>query len=204
MEYFFEHFTYATIFFGLLACGMGLPVPEEVFLLGGGLLVYEGYTEYWTTTAVATVSIMLGDSITYYLGHNYAELVYRIPLARRLLGSEKKVSWVQRHFDEHPLKTVFVARFLAGVRAPTFFFAGGHGVSFWKFFAMDFLGALVSVPTSIWIAWYLGENKEKAKQVVHEFHLWILGIVLLAAVGFGTWLYLRHKKKEEAKGDRSI
>lgn len=196
---YFEHFSYAGIFLGLLLCGLGLPIPEEVFLIAGGLLVYGGYASFGWMSVTAMASIMLGDSLAYWLGKHHTDRIYRIPLVRKMLGSEKQISWIQRHFNEHAFKTIFVARFLAGVRAPTFFFAGGHAVPFWKFFLADFIGALISVPTSIWAAWYLGENKEKAKAVVHEFHMWLLSAVLLAVAGFAIWFWYRKRKKKSAE-----
>lgn len=201
-----EQYSYAGIFLGLLLCGLGLPIPEEVFLISGGLLVHgvESYkADFWLMTLTAMSSIMLGDSLAFWIGKHHTDRIYRIPLIRKMLGSEKQQSWIQNHFNEHPWKTIFVARFLAGVRAPTFFFAGGHGVPYWKFFFADFLGALISVPTSIWAAWYLGENKERAFEVVHQFHMWVLGVVLCAVAGFFIWLWRRRRRRktEEAAKD---
>ncbi len=193
---YFQHFTYAAIFLGLLACGLGVPIPEEVFLIGSGLLVYGGYADYWLVTFTAMSSIMIGDSIAFWLGKYYADRIYRIPWIGKLMGSEKHLSWIQKHFDGHSFKTIFVARFLAGLRAPTFFFAGGHGVSYWRFFFANFLGALISVPTSIWIAWYLGKNQEEARRVVKEFHIGVLIVVAVAIGGFLIWYFWKKKKKK--------
>jgi membrane protein DedA with SNARE-associated domain len=190
----FGDFSYPGIFFGLLLCGFGLPLPEEVFLVAGGLLVYAGHARFEAMVATAAGSILLGDSLAFWLGRHQAYRILRLPFVRKVLGSAEKLTRIQAHFDQHAFKTIFVARFLPGVRAPTYFFAGGHAVPFWKFLAADILAAAISVPLPIWLAWYLGANQEHAKKVLHEFDLWLIAAAVIAVAAF----VLRRRWKKRA------
>ena len=56
-------FGYLAAFVILLLCGIGLPLPEEVTLIGSGILYGEGKVEFIPITAVCSIAILLGDSI---------------------------------------------------------------------------------------------------------------------------------------------
>ena len=203
----FGEFSYAGIFLGLLLCGFGLPCPEELFLIAGGLLVYAGHARIEWMVVTAMASILLGDSLAFWLGKHQAHRILRLPLVRKVLGSTEKQTWIQAHFSKHAFKTIFVARFLPGVRAPTYFFAGGHAVPFWKFLAADIFGAAISVPASIWLALYLGQNQAKARHVIHALDLWLIAAALIAVAGFlirRRWKRGRRPADGSTTGDQQL
>ena len=86
---------------------------------------------------------------------------------------------------------VFMARHMAGLRAPTFAIAGMHGMSLSRFWLWDGLGLCVSAPVVIGIGWWLADNLERAKDYLHRFETVILSAILLAIVGFFVWRRFR-------------
>lgn len=52
----------------LLACGFGLPMPEDIILFSAGLLSYYGKARVWPMIAVSFVGVLTGDFSVYCIG----------------------------------------------------------------------------------------------------------------------------------------
>src|SRR5262245_44465315 len=56
---------YLAMFGILFLCGVGLPIPEEVTLVGSGLLVGWGEAEFIWASVACVLGILAGDSIIF-------------------------------------------------------------------------------------------------------------------------------------------
>ena len=210
-------YQYYAMFGVLFLCGIGLPIPEEVTLIGSGVIVGFGLANFWLASLVCILAILIGDSIIFFTG--------------RKLGQSFPDSWfirainnkkVHRQFAKHGNKAVFFARFLAGVRIGVYGYAGQHGMRWPKFIFLDLLGALISGPTSIffgrWAARTLapGETPKAAieqalalfedyKPMVMVVIVGVIASVILYAV-FKTRRYRTEIKRviEEKKEDKEL
>ena len=154
----------------LVLCGMGLPIPEEATFLAAGYGASQVVgANVWILCLLGVIGIMLGDSIPFLLGMRYGMSILKHPFVARVL-TPKTLQRTQEFFDRHGAKTVFFARFVAGLRMPTFFVAATMRVKYRTFFSWDLLGALISCPTSILLAYYYGpmagELLSKSKPVL--------------------------------------
>ena len=61
-------FSYLVVFGVLLACGLGVPLPEDVSLILGGYLVHAGKANLVLMMITSFVGIMVGDSIIFFAG----------------------------------------------------------------------------------------------------------------------------------------
>jgi membrane protein DedA with SNARE-associated domain len=61
-------FSYGVVFFVLLACGLGIPLPEDVALILGGFLVYEEKAQLVPMMVTGYLGIIIGDSMIFYFG----------------------------------------------------------------------------------------------------------------------------------------
>ncbi len=181
-----ERFTYAAIIAVLLLCGMGLPLPEEVPILTSAILSHSGHLQPWWALGACMFGVMLGDSIMFLLGQRWGPHVLEHRLSRKLLTAERQET-IARYFDRYGAWIIFAARFLPGIRSPLFLTAGSMRVSFWTFFGMDGAAALVSIPTSFWIAYYFTDRLEELLHLRERVHYWAL---LLVAAGLLGWLLL--------------
>ena len=59
---------YGTIFGILVACGLGVPFPEDVSLITGGFLVFRGSANLPLMVATGFLGILTGDSIIFWAG----------------------------------------------------------------------------------------------------------------------------------------
>lgn len=173
----FGEFSYAAPFVVLLLCGVGLPLPEEVTLIGSGLLLYQEKVEFVPITVVCSVAILLGDSVPFLLGRRYGMSALRVRWVARILHPER-FQRMKRRFEEHGNWAVFVCRFFAGVRIPGYFVAGTMGMSYGRFLLLDLLGVLISVPISIYAGKLFGDQVERLHATVGNLHLILAFLVV--------------------------
>ena len=168
--------SYMGPFLGLILCGLGLPLPEEAFLLPAGVLLHRGEVEFVPITLLCSSAILLGDSLPFYLGRRYGMRALEIPWVARVLHPERFQRFRKR-FDAHGNWAVFGCRFLPMLRIPGYFVAGTMGMRYTRLVLLDGLGVLLSVPTSIYLGKLLGGQVDRLKETVHELHV-ILALVV--------------------------
>lgn len=193
-------YSYVGVFMVLVACGLGLPIPEEVALIGGGFAVYQngwGLPGVVNMCAVAMAGVLVGDLLLYRIGWKVGDHPEQVPL----IGSHlhpARMEQARELFRKHGAKAVFFGRFLFGVRAVTFFVAGSMRVPLRTFVLMDGLAGLISVPISIYLAWYFGSKLESALEWVTKGNHVVLGAVgLLAVIVITTIIRKRGDQKAE-------
>ena len=194
----FTRFHYLAPFTVLMLCGLGLPLPEEITLIGCGLLVAQGHVGFWEITGVCSGAILLGDSIPYWLGRRWGLAALKNRIVSKVLHPER-FAILERKFADNGNWAIFTCRFLPGLRIPGYFVAGTLGMSYTRFLALDGLGVLVSVPTSIWVARLFfqefGEHLEGAAKRVSEFNHLVLGGVAVLVLGFLAWRWIRRRRR---------
>ena len=67
MEEFLKDWGYLGVFLGIVATGLGLPMPEELPVVIGGGLVGGGQANFWMLP-VCIVCVVIGDSFLYGIG----------------------------------------------------------------------------------------------------------------------------------------
>jgi membrane protein DedA with SNARE-associated domain len=192
----FGRFHYMAPFTVLLLCGLGLPLPEEVALIGSGILLFQGNVEFLPITIVCSSAILLGDSIPFWLGRHYGLAALKSRWVAKVLHPERFAA-LERRFAEHGNYAVFTCRFLPGLRIPGYFTAGTLRMSYPRFIFIDFLGVLISVPASIFLGKIFGDSIDTLRKSMHDLHLWLaLGVVALALI-----LILRSKWRKREKNE---
>ena len=187
----------------LVLCGVGLPVPEEPILLMAGVVAYKLASgqhlgmeiQLSRMTAVCATGILLGDILCFHLGRTLGRGIFKFRFVKYIATRSRRVR-AERFFHRYGPWSIFIARFFAGVRLVMYFSAGmSHRVSYIRFFLMDLMGVLVSVPISIWIGfvvWREVSDWDAMKAKLGKFHLLLVaGIVL----GVLAWFVLLRKRR---------
>ena len=178
-------YSYGVILAVLLACGFGLPLPEDVTLVAGGILASRDIIDFKFTVAVCMVGVLAGDGTIFFLGSRYGKRLRRAKFFSLILP-EKRDAAVKSIFDKYGDKVIFMARFMPGLRTPLFFATGSYHVPFWKFFMLDGLAALISVPLWVYVGYLFGANLEELERVMRHAQAGIflgLGLITLFFVG---------------------
>ncbi len=193
---FFTGYGYFAVFFVLLFCGFGIPIPEDVTLVAGGIISGLGYANEHTMFVVGMAGVLAGDSIMFMIGRLYGPKVRRIRLVRRIL-TPARFRAVQEKFARYGNWVLFVARFLPGLRTPIFLTAGmSRRISFWRFLVLDGFAALISVPLWVYLGYFGAYNREWLLTMVHRGQNGVLTIIGILALGLGILWWRRRAKKE--------
>jgi membrane protein DedA with SNARE-associated domain len=86
-----------------------------------------------------------------------------------------------------------IARFLPGLRAPTYFTVGHAKVPYWEFLLFDGAAATVSAPLWVCLGFYFGSNIAEALRTASHFGHLILAAVLAVVAGLGIRWWLRRR-----------
>lgn len=193
---------YFTVFGVLLACGLGLPIPEDISLILGGYLAHTGAAKLSVMMVVGFMGIVIGDSTIFFLGRRLGAKVRKNEsgLLLRIISPQKRAH-VARLFKIHGHKIVMVARFLPGVRTVTFFTAGSAGMSYFTFICWDGLAALASAPVFVYLGYYFGGDLERLLDNIQHGEATVISIVaviVLSYIGFKVYRARREREEEAA------
>ena len=181
-------FAYAAVFGILVACGLGVPLPEDISLILGGFLAHKGAASLPMMMVVGFAGILVGDSLIFYAGRRLGTQVGRSPggFLARVVTPEKRAR-VEGLFTLHGQKIVMIARFLPGVRAVTYFTAGSAGMSYWRFIFWDGLAAILSAPFFVWLGFAFGDKLDYAIDRMKEGQLVVVGALVVVGLDFFLW-----------------
>ena len=59
---------YLAVFTILLICGFGVPIPEDISLVAGGVISGLGYANVHVMCAVGITGVLAGDSLMFMVG----------------------------------------------------------------------------------------------------------------------------------------
>ncbi|ASJ23199.1 DedA family protein [Laribacter hongkongensis] len=191
---FFTGYGYAAVFLVLLACGFGLPIPEDITLVAGGIISGLGYTHVHTMFAVGMAGVLAGDATMFLIGRLYGPRVRRLKFVRKIL-TPSRFRMVQGKFARYGNWVLFVARFLPGLRSPIFLTAGmTRRIPFWRFLLLDGLAALISVPVWVYLGYFGAYNRDWLMEMVHRGqHGVFVALGILAVVIAAVW-WRRHRR----------
>lgn len=196
---FYGYEPYLIIFGILLACGFGLPIPEDVTLIVAGALVYYRVASLGWTILVCLAGVLMGDAIMFWLGRTYGRKLTKKWFFHKLLPDER-LDAVGKQLNTRGNKLLFAARFMPGLRAPIFFTAGVLHIPFRKFIALDGMAALLSVPAIIAVTHHFGDELEMAVSLVKRAEYGILSLITVVVVYFtGKWWFKHKREKRESQ-----
>ncbi|WP_147694839.1 DedA family protein [Vogesella mureinivorans] len=193
---FFTGYGYFAVFIVLLVCGFGVPIPEDITLVAGGIISGLGYTNVHWMFAVGMAGVLVGDGIMFAAGRLYGERVLRFRPVAKIMTPERFAA-TQEKFARYGNWVLFVARFLPGLRSPIFLTAGmTRRIPYWRFLMMDGFAALISVPVWVYLGYFGARNREWLMHMVHRGQAGIL--IALAVAGLVLGVYFWRKKRKAA------
>jgi len=190
---------YLALLGAIWIASVGVPIPEDIALMGGGVACYLGTAKLLPMILVGMFAVLSGDLFIFYLGHRWASNLLEHRMTRKL-ATPDRVAKLRVKFHEHQLKTIFVGRFLPGVRALVFLTAGAMKISVWKFLMMNGFAALISVPTFVILGWAFGATYKKLEERVAEIKHIVVFVLIGIAIIWVLWLtYSRSARVREAE-----
>ena len=195
---FFTDYGYWAVLFVLIICGFGVPIPEDITLVSGGVIagLYPESVNSHLMLVVSMIGVLAGDSTMYWLGRIYGTRILRFRPMRKIVTLER-LKMVREKFDQYGNRVLFVARFLPGLRAPIYMVSGiTRRVSYTRFVLIDFCAAIISVP--IWV--YLGDFGASNLDWLHaqiKKGQSVIYILIALLVVYLVWKWYKNRKKAQ-------
>ena len=193
---------YAACFGVLLACGFGLPLPEDITLLICGYLTYKPlpdetprpHVHIAASLVVGLAGVLIGDATMFTLGRRFGERLLTVRPFSYILG-HGRLQKTETFLASHGPKVLFTARFTPGLRSVVFFASGVLKIPFRTFLFYDGLAALVSVPLLVWSSYHWGAQFDevvlRARRAENGL---LLSLLAIGGLLIARWLWKRRRK----------
>ena len=133
----------AIVFFCSIAEALvvvGALFPGTVIVLAISGLAGAAQTGVWTLVLWASAGAVIGDGVSFWIGHRYGDRLRRMrPFAKRPELLERGTSFFERHGG----KSVFLGRFVPGVKATIPAVAGLLGMPPARFYSANVISAIL-------------------------------------------------------------
>jgi membrane protein DedA with SNARE-associated domain len=186
------HGSLLLVFAWLAIGGLGLPLPEDAALLAVGVLIERGAVHPVAAVLVVIVGVLGGDAVLFFAARRLGPAAYQRRLVQRALPPARRAR-IERAYERHGGALVFVARFVAGMRAGTFALAGIHGMQPRRFLLWDAAAACISVPAVMLLGYLGAEHLGAVRAGLAAARLWILVGLAVAAVAVVMSLRCRRR-----------
>jgi len=195
-----EFWQYVGVFTALVISAFGIPIPEELPIVTGGILVGrewanpDSWMRWYIMLPVCIIGVVICDIILYFIGRLWGtKLLQREWVKKRVLPDDKKLK-IEKNFHDYGIAILLVARFLPGIRTPIFIMAGVMKLPFSKFIIADALYAIPGVNLLFWLAYWFTDQFLRVFEKVEDNRPFVAAIVLAAASGFLAYQYLVRRR----------
>lgn len=184
----FARYGYTVVFLGVFLENTGLPVPGETALLAGAALAKFGRLSLFSVIVTAICGAILGDNLGFLIGRRGGRRL-AVRHGPKIGLTAARLAQFDHFFFRHGAKTVFLARFITGLRVFGAVLAGASGLRWGKFLFYNATGA-VAWSTAVGVAGY---SLAYSWQTLER---WIgrSGLIALAIIGvLGGVAFMRRK-----------
>jgi membrane-associated protein len=170
----------------LLLENAGLPVPGETILLLASFLAYSEHKLALPWIIVVGVcAATLGDNIGFAIG-SYGGRPLLERYQRTLRIRPAVIARGEELFARYGAATIFVARFIAGLRIIAGPLAGVLRMPWRKFLLFNFLGAVLWVSVIASVGYLFGKHWDALVDLVQDANI-AVAIVVVVVCGFFWW-----------------
>lgn len=184
---------YGLVFVLLVVCGIGLPINEDIVLLGASALTLQGVMEPVPLMVVSWFGLLCGDGLIFHWGHRYGARILRMGFFSRMM-SEQRLESMQATMRRYGPAYIFLVRFMPGVRTLLFLAAGSLKMPYRHLFIFDGLAALIQLPLLVYAVRYVGGRWEEILQLLQRFQGVIIPAIILLLLTI--WLVKRRNSRE--------
>lgn len=195
---------YWVVFFGVMLENAGLPIPGETILLIAGYFAATGEFNIALVMVVAAVGAVIGDNIGFAVGHHFGRRAI-LRVGRFIFLTPERFAYMEGYFERHGNKTIFIARFITGLRVFAALLAGASNMKWRVFLFYNVTGAVLWSIVITTLGYLFGQSLPLLVKWVG----WSGTILLILAlvIAFVSWRIYRHKVKtadSSKSGDQDI
>lgn len=165
---------------------VGVLIPGVVILFGAGTLIGTGTLDFWTMCLWAIAGAIIGDGLSYWLGHHFEYLTQRWRWFRLHPDHlQKGIAFFEQYGD----LSVALGRFFGPIRAIVPLVAGLMRMPPGRFFAANVLSALIWAPAYLAPGMLFGEISESGDWRQLMFPVGAVTVIVLG------WLLLHLRRR---------
>lgn len=187
---------YALLFLALLGGALGLPIPEDIPLIFGGVLIQRGNGAWWVIALVCYVAVVMGDLIIFFTGRTFGPALLNSEWFRARIG-KAKLRKVRYGLEKRSLLMIFIARHLFYLRSVTFLTCGAVRMRILRFVIADASAALISVPLMLWLGYISAEHYETVLAWFSSARTAMIPVTLIIIAGVILFIRMRGAHRVE-------
>jgi len=189
----FARYGYSVVFLGVFLENTGLPVPGETMLLAGAAMAQYGWLSLGRVIVTAIAGAILGDNLGFFVGRRYGRgLVER--LGGKIGLTPQRLAQFDVFFQKYGGRTVFIARFITGLRVFGAVLAGASGLRWPTFLVYNAAGAIVWSTAIACAGYSLAYSWDTLERWIGRSGL--IALALVAAIGLIA--FLRTRRTDES------
>jgi len=166
--------------FALFLGGLGLPLPENPILIGGGYAIYEGVSHPINSLYLWYLAILCGDLLLFAMARWFFTHPAISDRLTRLAG-KRRLQRYQTAFARIGGWTLFAARFTFGIRALAYIAAGAANYPWLRFLVVDSIAVAIQVSLFVGLGYCAGGRIDWAKATGEKIAL-LLGLAALVSI----------------------
>ena len=194
--------SYLDVFLILFLSTTILPVPEELPVIGAGVVCGNSDTKFaadrdnpervrwWVMLPVVIVGAVLGDIVLYTIGRLFGKRLLDLKWVQRRVVSPEKRASIEKNFAKHGIKVLLGVRLLPGIRGPVFLIAGMVRLPLWQFVLADAIYAIPIVNLMFWTAYWFTDQIMVLWHQVESYKTLVVSHLLAAVAGALVYKYL--------------
>lgn len=188
----------------LLLTGLGLPISEDIIVIGAGAIASTCLSEYmWRLYIWTFLGCYISAWESYWIGRLLGPRLYKIPLFRSTV-TVSRLALLRHYYAKFGVFTFIIGRFCpGGIRNSLFLSSGFIRMPFLHYLLRDGIACLISTSVFFYLGYYFGQNKDLLLLYIKRYKIGLLVFfIVLGAAGLSYWLYrhYRRRKNEGKKG----
>ncbi|TYR81705.1 DedA family protein [Priestia megaterium] len=169
----------------VLFCGIvGIPAPEESFLIVLGMFIAKHQLGLYESVIHAFLGVMLGMLVSYAIGR-YVGMPFFYKYGKYIGLNEEKIQKANTSFHKYGVWTILFGLFIPGLRQITPYLAGMSRFPFLLYLFLSFIGSVIWLMTFLITGYFVGDR-------VQISYIIVVAVLILL-------IYLLVKRKRKAK-----
>lgn len=187
---------YVILFLSLVGGAFGAPIPEDLPLVIGGVLINRGTANMHLVFLVCYTAIILGDLIIFLIGRRFGPSLFSKPWVKKRMPPAR-IRKMKLDLEKRSLLMIFLARHLFYLRTITFLACGAVKMRIERFLIADACAAMVSVPFMLALGYFAAEQFQRALTIFKrvEYVLLVLTVILVG------WLFYRYRRRKVTRDE---
>ena len=167
-------------------------IEGPVVTIIAAMLASLGALNVWAVLVLSIIGDIAGDVGLYGIGRKWG-LSFSRRIGKYIGITEKRVLKMEKYFNNHGGKTIFLVKSTTGLCLVTFVAAGIAGMKFKRFLFYSFLGGIVWSSFLVAMGYFYGYLWREVKEYI-EWAGWIA-----AGLAAGTFIIVNLYKSQMAK-----